>query len=168
MHLTKLHYVALPSKVQQFKTPVIAAITATVLSQFTLNFQWSTNSFTQNSPLIQQCPMIARVAKEAEATTEQESELYQICQDKRSEIENILTPEQREVFNASMAEGKSLPYAIRVLDSSPELKLSDQQRERLKGIRKSTLTRIEIKFGWNVHEKIPKSRHLQRENISLH
>jgi len=106
--------------------------------------------------------MIAHIAKEVKATAEQKSELNQICQDKRSKIENMLTPEQREVFNASLAEGKNLLYAIQ------QLELSDQQQERLERIRESTRTRIKLEFGWNLHRNIHKSRHLQREKISPH
>nr|WP_322720926.1 hypothetical protein [Nostoc sp. ChiQUE02]MDZ8234015.1 hypothetical protein [Nostoc sp. ChiQUE02] len=156
MHITKFQYVPLPSKLQRFKTPLIAAITATVLSQFTLNFQWSANSVTESSPQIQQCPKIAKIAAEAEVTPEQESELNQICQDKRDQIENILTPKQREVFEANLAQGMGLKDAVRTLKFSPELKLSEQQRQQLETIRSSTRTQVELRLTWNQRKKIDK------------
>ncbi|MBD2169079.1 hypothetical protein H6G04_32430 [Calothrix membranacea FACHB-236] len=156
MHLTKLHYVALPPKVQRFKTPLIAAITATALSQFTLNFQWSTNSVIESSPLIQQCPIMARVAQEAEVTPEQESELNQICQDTRTQIELVLTPKQRETFQTNLAQGMSLRKAVY------ELKLSEQQWEQINRIRQSTRTRVELKLTYNQRQKIHKNHHLHR------
>ncbi|ALF53366.1 hypothetical protein ACX27_11775 [Nostoc piscinale CENA21] len=144
------------------KFHVITAMTATALSQLTQNFQLSTNSVTQPHLLMQQCPMIALIAEEAEATAEQKSELNQICQDTRSQIESILTPKQREVFDANLNQGKSLPSAISVLQSSPELKFSEQQWEHLKMIRQSTRTQVELKITWNQRQKTRKTHYLPR------
>lgn len=55
-----------------------------------------------------------------ELTQQQQNQLEQINRNTRSEIEAILTPEQREQFQAAFEQGRGMRSAIAALNLSPE------------------------------------------------
>jgi periplasmic protein CpxP/Spy len=71
---------------------------------------------------VQSFPAIAQL----NLTTDQEAKLAEIRQDTQTQLENILTAEQRQIFKTQMAQGATLRESIAAMTPS------DEQRTQLR------------------------------------
>jgi periplasmic protein CpxP/Spy len=71
---------------------------------------------------VQSFPVIAQL----NLTTDQEAKLAEIRQDTQTQLENILTAEQRQIFKTQMAQGATLRESIAAMTPS------DEQRTQLR------------------------------------
>lgn len=71
-----------------------------------------------------------------ELTQQQQTQLTQLRQQTRTQVESILTPQQREQFKATLIEKKSLQSAIAALNLTP------QQTDQLRQVLQSARTQV--------------------------
>lgn len=81
-------------------------------------------------------PPVPPFLREIDLTSEQQSQVAQIAQKSRQEIDRILTPEQNSKLKAEIASGKKPREAMKSLNLSPE------QKQKMKQVRRSQREQI--------------------------
>ncbi|BAY46816.1 hypothetical protein SAMD00079811_44310 [Scytonema sp. HK-05] len=92
---------------------------------------------------------------ELNLTAEQKSQLQQIGQETRSQIESLLTPQQREQLRANASQA---PRTGNRQAGTAQLNLSDEQIAKIKEIRKSSEERMQAVLTPEQLEKIRQFR----------
>ncbi|MBD2461594.1 Spy/CpxP family protein refolding chaperone [Oscillatoria sp. FACHB-1407] len=78
----------------------------------------------------------SQVLEELDLTPDQQTQLAQIRENTRSELEALLTPDQREQFRTTLQNGSSFRSAVRSMN------LSEDQRTQLRSIFQSTQEQV--------------------------
>jgi Spy/CpxP family protein refolding chaperone len=92
---------------------------------------------------------------ELNLTTEQKAQLQQIGQETRSQIESLLTPQQREQLKANASQA---PRTGNRQAATAQLNLSDEQISKIQQIRKSSEERMQAVLTAEQLEKIRQFR----------
>ncbi|MBD1929548.1 P pilus assembly/Cpx signaling pathway, periplasmic inhibitor/zinc-resistance associated protein [Trichocoleus sp. FACHB-90] len=83
-----------------------------------------------------------------ELTPQQKTKIEQIRSNTRSQIENILTAEQKNKFKAAVGEGQDMRRAFAAMN------LSDQQKTQLQGIFQSAASQFSATLTQEQRQKI--------------
>jgi Spy/CpxP family protein refolding chaperone len=92
---------------------------------------------------------------ELNLTTEQKAQLQQIGQETRSQMESVLTPQQREQLKANASQA---PRTGNRQAATAQLNLSDEQISKIQQIRKSSEERMQAVLTPEQLEKIRQFR----------
>jgi Spy/CpxP family protein refolding chaperone len=94
---------------------------------------------------------------ELNLTTEQKAQLQQIGQETRSQMESVLTPQQREQLKANASQA---PRTGNRQAATAQLNLSDEQISKIQQIRKSSEERMQAVL---TPEQLQKIRQFRRK-----
>jgi Spy/CpxP family protein refolding chaperone len=113
-------------------------------------------AITATPAVVQAGPNNSRMGgAELNLTAEQKAQLQQIGQETRSQIESLLTPQQREQLRANASQG---PRTGNRQAATAQLNLSDEQISKIQEIRKSSDERMQAVLTPEQLEKIRQFR----------
>lgn len=108
------------------------------------------------TPTIGSTEQLSQVLEELNLTPEQQTQMNQIRDNTRSQLEVLLTPEQREQFRASFQSGNGFQEAIAAINLSPE------QQTQLRSLLQSTRQEV---FSVLTEEQQQQVRELIRSRL---
>ncbi len=120
------------------KRGAIAAITAATLSMTPIAVK------AQTAPLTELFPILSGI----QLTTQQKIQLVELGSQTQTQIENIVTPEQRNRFRAALAQNKGFVEALGAMNITP------QQQTQLQGVFRSTQTQLVSVFTPTQRQRI--------------
>lgn len=136
--------------------PILLSVIAFTMTVTPLAVKAETPLSQQSSAQVKQLKQ--KLLTGVELTDEQKDKLLQIRDDTRSQIENLLTDEQKDQFKVARQNGERMRSAI------TSVNLSQEQKTELRNILKSSRDRVKAVLTPEQWEQVQQNRGSRRSN----